>query len=175
MHARLPKTINPWQLANTSGQLNGQLALAEMPRLTSLLLNTDGLVDVTLQGGVDNQGIRFITGRLQTCVQLLCQRCLQPLSLLLCAEINLGLVLSESQINNLPKQYEPLLTEEELTLLELVEDELILALPIVPKHSQEDNCQPQIQNQAADQAADTKTETDPDNPFAVLSTLLKDE
>jgi uncharacterized protein len=171
MHARLPKTINPWQLANTCGHLSGQLELAEMPRLSSLLLSNDGLVDITLSGGVDEQGNRFLTGCLKTCVQLLCQRCLQSLISPLSVEFNLGLVLSESQIGSLPKQYEPLLTAEELVVSELVEDELILALPIVSRHPLEDGCQPQIQQQATD----TKTEIKAENPFAVLSTLLKDE
>jgi uncharacterized protein len=90
---------------------------------------------------------------------------ISPLSV----EFHLGLVLSESQIGSLPKQYEPLLTAEELVVSELVEDELILALPIVSRHPQEDGCQPQIQQQATDM----KTEIKAENPFAVLSTLLK--
>lgn len=176
MHTHLPKKINPWQLANHSGQLKGVIELASMPRLTQLLNSADGVVTVSLKGGVDEQSTSFLAGTLETNAELICQRCLQTFTLPLVADFCLGLVRSENQINQLSKQYEPLLVAEELELSELCEDELLLALPIIARHPEVSSCEKNGYSATDLQSADSEAAgAGDDNPFAILSTLLKEK
>ena len=180
MPMHLPNRIDPWQLANNSEQLEGEITLALMPRLTQSLYCNDGLVKLSLAGGIDDQATRFLTGHIETSVKLICQRCLQPFGLSLAEDFQLGLVFSEDQVANLPKQYDPLLVAEELQLSELIEDELLLALPIAPMHLEQTECKVDDHSSTAQTQAEGKTSgvdngAGANNPFAILSTLLKDE
>ncbi|MDQ2694556.1 MAG: YceD family protein, partial [Pseudomonadota bacterium] len=92
---------------------------------------------------------------------------LEPFGLPLQVDLCLGLVRSESQAAGLSDAYEPLLTAaDSITVSELVEDELILALPFAPRH-------PDAACAAAGQDV-APAKRDKPHPFAVLSTLLQD-
>ncbi|MDS4071283.1 MAG: hypothetical protein RKO24_16850, partial [Candidatus Competibacter sp.] len=97
----LPERVNPWQLAVESGRLDGELALAELPRLAALLEHADGMVNVALEAGIDGDGLRFIRGRLQAEVELVCQRCLGSLRLPIVATVSLGLARGEAEFDRL--------------------------------------------------------------------------
>lgn len=173
MQTCLPKFIAPLKLAAAGGRLEGELPLAAMRRLASLLSTSQGSVAVALTGGIDEQGILFIAGHLETVVQMTCQRCMESMRVPLSVDFRLGLVQSESQCNSLPRAYEPLLVSEgDIVLSELVEDELILVLPIVPRHEDVSCCEaagfvlPRLQE-------DPRAWAEQANPFASLSELLK--
>lgn len=172
MQARLPGSIDPWKLTSAGGRWQGELPLAPMARLASLVQAATGTAGVVLEAGRDEQGVRYLTGRIEAAVSVVCQRCLSPMPLALAADFRLGLVQTEAQAAALPAGYEPLLAAADgvLSLSEMVEDELILALPLAPVHAALDLClakgyhPPRPPSAAQDQA----------HPFAVLSTLLKD-
>ncbi len=172
MQSRLPGSIDPWKLASTGGQLRGQLSLASMLRLASLVQAATGAAEMVLEAGRDEQGVRYLSGRIKATVTVVCQRCLSPMPLTLRAEYRLGLVRTEAQAVALPTGYEPLQVAEDdmLALSELVEDELILALPLAPMHATLEPC---LANgyQLPQQPSAEKNQT---HPFAALSTLLKD-
>lgn len=133
--------INPWQLAAHNERLEGELVLAALPRLLALNC-TGGSVSLVLEGGIDEKNVRFLKGRLRADVELICQRCLCPLRLTLDTAVCLGLARSEAEVNRLPDSYEPLLTsEDKISLPELVEDELLLALPQIPRHEDWRECE----------------------------------
>ena len=69
-------------------------------------------------------------------VWLTCQRCLHPLSLTLTLDRRLRFVVGESQAETMDAELEDdvLALPRWLDLRELVEDELLLALPLVPRH-----------------------------------------
>ncbi|QQS55063.1 MAG: DUF177 domain-containing protein [Candidatus Competibacteraceae bacterium] len=138
----LPDRIDPWQLAAGSGRLDGELKLAALPRLAALLEHADGTVNVALAAGIDEQGLRFVEGSLQTEVELICQRCLGPLRLPLKVAVSLALVRAEADAARLPEQREPLLAAgADLAVADLVEDELLLALPQIPRHRDVCECE----------------------------------
>lgn len=173
MQINLPDKIDPWKLATASGRLEGEIPLERMPRLTSMLSNTGGQIKVVLKAGIDEQGIRFLKGRIDTAVVLRCQRCLEPVQLPLGFDFQLGIIVSESQAPNLPADYEPLLASEDgVVISELVEDELILALPLVARHEDMSQCQA-LGFVSPGKGMSTEQE-ERVNPFAALSTLLKD-
>jgi len=99
-----------------------------------------------------------------------CQRCLEPVSIDLDCQVSLALVESEEAASRLPDSMEPLISPDEtVDLLELIEDELILALPIVPRHT---SCEPPVDlvDQAPPEAAESR-----ESPFTVLKDLKRDE
>jgi uncharacterized protein len=163
----LPDRINPWQLAAENGRLNGELNLAGLPRLAAMPNHAGGTVSVTLVAGTDGQGVRFIKGRLRTGVELVCQRCLGPLRLPLEVVISLGLVRGEAEFDRLPDEYEPLLVPEGgIAVADLVEDELLLALPRIPRHEDARDCEAHGYR--------TSDRVEQDQPFATLASLLRD-
>ncbi len=172
---RLPVHIDPFRMAETRRLLQGDIALAEMTRLSESLLDTQGSVSVSLEFGIDNEGIRFIHGRVRAEVSLECQRCLEALRYPIDSEFRLGLVRSMAEAENLPSQYEPLTVEDEpLFLRDIIEDELLLALPVVPMHTP-DECGVDINSALQNEQEDDVTgAAATDNPFAVLADLKKD-
>ncbi|MCB1776594.1 MAG: DUF177 domain-containing protein [Candidatus Competibacteraceae bacterium] len=168
----LPAKIRPWRMAAEHGCLNGRLALAALPRLTALLGAAEGEVVVALSAGCDAQGVRFIQGRLCAEVEWTCQRCLGPLRLPLDVQVNLGLVSDEAAANRLPDEYDPLLVQEnsDIAVADLVEDELLLALPQIPRHEDLRECAVHGYAQPDESTPDPKKR----QPFAALATLLQD-
>jgi len=167
MRASLPDHIDPWKLADAGMRLQGKISLAGMARLGASLSKQNGVVTVDLQGGVDEGGVRLISGQLLTCVEMICQRCLEPLQISLSVKLKLGLIRSESQAAQLPDEYDPLLAGESgIALAALVEDELILALPFAPMHAGAQSCWRMESNSPAEQPATTRT-----HPFAALAAL----
>lgn len=166
----VPTRINPWRLAAESGRLEGRLALAALSRLATLS-RADGEVTITLVGGVDERGISFLEGSLNTEIELDCQRCLGPLRIPLTIEVLLGVVRSETEAERLPERYDPLLVADtEVTVADLVEDELLLALPSIPRHVDLHECEANGYGVPDETAPGTPLR----QPFAVLASLLPD-
>lgn len=166
----LPTQIAPFRLARQGQALQGDLELKGMARLTEVLNDEAGSVSVELQFGVDEQDTNFARGHLSARVQMICQRCMKPVTLPIEADVALGFVASDDKARSLASDYEPYMVgAEPVALAELIEDELILALPIVALHEDE-KCEPILERlhneaEAGDQAQDKP------NPFAVLSEL----
>jgi uncharacterized protein len=104
--------------------------------------------------------------RAQTAAWMTCQRCLQPVVLPLEVDRRIRFVRGESQAEALDAEIDDdvLALPRRLDLAELVEDELLLALPLAPRHSQ---CP-----QALPSAAETAALAEPQathRPFEVLA------
>lgn len=99
---------------------------------------------------------------------LRCQRCLQPVSLPLESSSRVVLLESEAEASDVPPELETALAPEgRLRLADLVEEELLLALPAAPRHP--DGQCPDGKPQAAQEDFDQDTQ----RPFANLGALLK--
>ncbi|HXH04006.1 MAG TPA: YceD family protein [Candidatus Competibacteraceae bacterium] len=169
MQTSLPDKFDPWKLADAAGQLQGEFAVSRLQRLAALLHGAPtGNVAVWLGAGRDSQGRAWLAGRFETNLTLLCQRCLTPLSLALVAECRLAPQHGEDAAE-LPEGCEALSVMEDgwVALVELVEDELLLALPMVPLHGDEQVCRDAGYIPPAP-AADERA-----HPFAGLAQLLK--
>lgn len=164
---RLPLHIDPLRLARAGAQLRGRMPMADMERFASLLAQAPGEAEVELDFGIDVERRAFMRLQLRAEVMLVCQRCLGSVRHPIAVERLLGVVTSEAQAEKLPDIYEPLyVTEEPLFLREVIEDELILSLPIVPRHA-EGECAPAVTGAGTDNKAGAVRE----NPFAVLAGL----
>jgi len=133
----LPLKINPFLLVDRGETISGKLPLASMKRLAGLLCSVDGDVDVQLHFGREAYGPRYIKGRLLATLLLTCQRCGEPVSYGVDLEPCLSPVVSDAQAAQLTDEYEPLVTGgEPVALVDVIEEELLLSLPMVPKHEQ---------------------------------------
>jgi uncharacterized protein len=98
---------------------------------------------------------------------LQCQRCLQPMQLPLKTQVRLGLVDSQEQAARVPEDLEPVLAAGgRISLGELITEELLLGLPIVPRHDGARDC-------AAGAEAAEEAAAETHRPFAQLADLLK--
>ena len=109
-----------------------------MTRLTELLSDSRGMVDLKLAFSRSEDGIVCISGRYETNLQLVCQRCLEPFALNLTHTINVAVTFA-GVATELPVSLEPLALKQETMLLsEFIEDEILLSLPISPMHRLQD-------------------------------------
>lgn len=152
------------------------MAITGLRRLVPLLRSSAGSVEIELEFGVDAERVSFVRGRIVGELDVTCQRCLGSMTLPVDFEFSLGLVRSEAEGNRLPPRYEPLLVESDLvSLADVVEDELILALPIIARHGDAEPCAMPVPGSAAaggqgnDDVSVAKT-----NPFAILGKLKKE-
>jgi len=170
MSNRLPDIIKPLHLADTRQSKSGYLPLDIMPRLAPLLADVRGSADVDLEFGIDEQKVRYIKGQLRTTLCLVCQRCFEGMPYPVNTEIMLGMVTTMDEADLLPESYEPLLLNEPvISLPDMIEDELLLLLPQVIRHG-EDECSVEMDySTPRQQESDEQGETQ--NPFAVLEQL----
>ena len=114
-------------------EFEGRLPLASMTRLRGSLVDTDGDVHFVLAFGTDALKVAYAELRIDAALPLECQRSLQRFLFPVQTTQRLGLIRDEADEASLPPDYEALLVDADgmLRLGELVEDELILALPVV--------------------------------------------
>lgn len=135
MTGALPDHIEPLMLAESAAQLEGRLRLSACARLVADHGPQAGEARVVLAFGVDEDGVRFVFGRVQADLALTCNRCLEAFVAPVEAQVSLGIVCDLSGAERLPERYEPLIAgTEPLSLVDLVEDELLLAVPLAPAH-----------------------------------------
>jgi uncharacterized protein len=134
MSAVLPEVVDAWRMVTAQRRFEGTLPLARLPRLADALADSQGECRYVLEFGRDPLGVAYVELTLDAGLPLTCQRTLERFVHQAHVEQRLGLLRDERQEAGLPEGYEPVLLGEEAELrpLELVEDELILALPLVP-------------------------------------------
>ncbi|TAN52769.1 MAG: hypothetical protein EPN21_03175 [Methylococcaceae bacterium] len=136
MTESVPKFIDPFSLIKQQAKLQGTVPVAALQRLSESLMTPDGEVAWTLR--FRRMGsVAAITGNVAATLTLQCQCCLESLTWQVDAPINLGVVSSLDEANLLEEPYEPLLLTDsaQVCLLDIIEDEVILALPIIPQHA----------------------------------------
>lgn len=162
MSEEQPQSIDPLRLAHQHRLLKGNFSLATMLRVHDSLCATDGDVSFEWLFSLDELHRPVIRGWIKTSLPMTCQRCLQPVCWEVDVPVALMLVSDEAEAENLPDDVDVLtLHTTTVPLIELVENEVILAIPLVPKH---EICP----------ANEYELPTEADlasHPFAVLKTL----
>lgn len=162
----IPEHIDPFRYAEQGLHLTGIVKIEDLQRLSSNVSANNDVIKADLQFGVDEQEMTFLKGHLETKLTLQCQRCMRPFTYEIISDFVLGIVNTLDEANALPERYEPALAKEgNLALRELIEDEVILNLPIIPRHEPED-CEVKLP------LADSGWEQGKgENPFHVLKSL----
>ena len=135
MSGALPPFLDLSHAARHDLSFSGSLAVKSMPRLASALASDRGMAEVELPAAPDAGGRIVVSGSIHALLAMTCQRCLEDVELEVRAQPRLGWVISDAEIETLAPDYEPLVSADgRVALKELVEDELLLALPLVPRH-----------------------------------------
>jgi len=140
MSGGLPAMIDPIQLAERGVHLAGTLPLARMVRLAGSCVDGAGQVEVSLQFE-RSEGVRLCEahGTIETALRVTCQRCLEPMTLSLTVRPRwLFVQAGEGREPPIEEAAELIEVSQPLALSELVEDELLLAMPMIPMHKLED-------------------------------------
>jgi uncharacterized protein len=177
-----PRRLDLGALCRNADSLQGQCQQSALPRLAEGLFaaaDEPPPPPVDWQAAGELRPVRggeaemWLTLHARTTVRLQCQRCLQPMPQLLDTQRRLRFVADEDEAARLDELSEDdvlALHNGRVDLLELVEDELILALPLVPRH--EDCPQPLPLSAGLVDAGDAgdaaATEVAP-HPFAALA------
>lgn len=164
----LPSKVDPFRFADNAAHLQGTLLINNMQRLRVSLASDQGQVDVKIDFGLDEQGIRYLSGHLMTHLTLQCQRCMESFDYEIIDDFLLGIVQTEEEATRLPERYDPLVVKGvDLLIQDVIEDELIVSLPIVPMHLP-DQCKVKMPLTAE---SEEMSETEKDNPFKVIELL----
>ncbi len=175
---RLPVEVDPFRLVEQGRQFEGRIPITDFPRLQDLLFEAkDELVVVNLEFTRTETGLPMIKGKIKAKLQMVCNRCLDATTLEIVANPEVVLVSNDAQAERLQDVTDIWLVEDKnLFLKDFIEDELLLAMPIVIAHG---NCQPARKLIEAlpedafhDESRDgNNDEQQKDNPFAVLKDL----
>ena len=176
MSRLIPYQIDSFQFALREGRLQGSAFLKTMDRLSAALVGTnEHQVFVDLLFSMQTSGICLLHGRVETRVQMICQRCLGLVAIEINRSLELALVRSEVEAALVEDKYEAYQVGENNTLLiaDLIEDELLLSLPIVPMHAHRVQCDQAMLQILKRNSSEQISEYD-QNPFAVLKNLKPD-
>ncbi|MBB1089040.1 DUF177 domain-containing protein [Lysobacter sp. SG-8] len=159
--------LDAWRMVSARRGVAGRLPLSSLTRLADSLVDTDGEVSYSLDFDRDALQVPHVELRVDAQLPLLCQRTLQRFLFPVSIVQRLGLIRDEADEAALPADYEPLLVPEDGMLqgADLVEDELILAVPAVPT-------MPGTEAMERDWPA-PEADRERAHPFAALSALKK--
>ena len=163
--------------AKNNEQLTGILTQADFPRLAELLQSEStysadsnaklapSSINYTLQGNSDAVGQHYLHLKLNANITTTCQRCMTEMPLKL--ELNFNYLIGDAAVNDI--EASEIEGSDDLDLQQasvamdlkaLIEDEIIMAMPIAPIHQEDCGA---IITQSGDKA----------NPFAALKGLIK--
>lgn len=132
------------RLARLGRTIEGEIELGRLTRLVELLSSPEGTVNATLSFGAGSDGRLELRLTVNATVELVCQRCLEPFRLTLTGEASY--LLAEDEVPDAVVRMSDenmellVLGEDRLNPSRLIEDELLLSLPLVPRHDSVEAC-----------------------------------
>ena len=128
------------KLAEMRARFEFEIPLGDLPGIPDEFTLADGPVRVWLQFGCE-RGVAVADVRVQAVLKPLCQRCLQEMRLEIASESHVAVVDGEAQAAKVPEELETFLAPDgHGTLAAMAAEELLLSLPIVPRHAAGERC-----------------------------------
>ena len=165
---RVPEVLDAWRMVAARRQFEGVLPLSAMPRLRGSLVDDAGECRFRLAFDRDEVlRMPYVELEVEAALPLECQRTLRRFLFPVKTVQRLGLIRDEAEEAALPPEYEPLLVPADGLLhpVDLVEDELVLAVPVVALSPDSDTVEREW--------AAPQEETAAVSPFAALAALKK--
>lgn len=167
--------FDAFELSRLRRRLDGQLAVARLPRLGAELADPASHIDYAVHGGPDAQGHPGALLRLQGSLRLKCERCGEALDFALEREVRFRFVRSEVEADALPLEEEGeeevVVGSQSMSLADWVEEEVLLSLPVAPKH--EDCIAHAVARENLEVSVDAQPPQGRRQPFAALASLRK--
>ncbi len=187
--APLPESINPWRLARSGAEITGHIAVSSLPRLAALVVEDQrhkdtwdlGVVSIVFTATQDEQFRIHLHGELNSQLSVRCQLCLSPMQITISDQFNWLVVTTEDQADQALPHHDPVFADEDrVNLLRLIEDEVLLELPIAPSHKITEGCLTHKSfNPVNDNKHDSKfnrtSATKTTRPFADLKSLFTEK
>ncbi|XPF95346.1 23S rRNA accumulation protein YceD [Colwellia sp. RE-S-Sl-9] len=165
---KLPITIDPFKSAQRRLECEGVFKLSGMNRLLAVCESSSEQVKAKFSFNVDERGLNVLSGAGSALVKLTCQRCTEAFEYELKADFVFSPVKNQDAIAELPSYYDAIELDEngEVNLLELLEEEFLISIPLIPRHEPKDCSAP------ADSVwGELPEELEKPNPFDVLKQL----
>ena len=157
--------IDSLDFAGKRQEISGEVPITELPRLHDILENQQGILSYRIRGGVDNQANHFLDVSVNGRCRARCQRCLKGMDYPIQLDTRL-LLRDQAGLDALGEkddEFDSVLAEVQLDVLKLLEDEILLSLPIAPRHEQG----------ACQLAVGSSRQQDERHPFAALAKLKR--
>ena len=164
-NASLGKIADPFRFATEARTLSGEVEVARLARLKDSLASVEGVLSWRLYGWVDPVLSGQPDSRLKLvidgCLNLRCERCLSGLEWPLAVEtvlqpVRAGQQIPDEELEN--DEIDAIEVEDGLDVMALLEEEILLALPLAPRH---EKCEPPQGRKGAGE----------ESPFAALASL----
>ena len=153
------------KLAKKNFSVIDELNIVDLPRINEIASNNSDKIKVNYSFYLENNTTPCLDGEVSLIIYLTCQRCLEVLPLSLDLDFSLAFVMNENQAEELSEHLEIYLFEdEEQSLIDLISDEILLSIPMVPKH--DIDCLSSFKE-------NSNYEQGKENPFAVLKNINK--
>ncbi len=171
-YSHLPQYVDPRRLSMQGKTLTGSVDVNLCRRVKEAVKEISSTIDVSLSFYLEEQGRKAVNIRASGSVKVICQRCLSSMPLKLECDTILCIVWSEEEADVLPKNLEAwIVPENKGNLIDLVEDELLLALPFIAYHKKEE-CEPLVANILLSELSNKTEESNIEsNPFEALKIL----
>jgi uncharacterized protein len=174
MSKRFPDRLDPWRFADLGKEIGGELALETFSRLGACLLKPAGNVSFKLVFSRDQERRAILSGWLKAVLSLQCQRCLEVVNLPIEIHLSVAFVQGADEAEMLSEDLDPCLVEDDqVVFMDLLEDELLLALPQVAMHDP-GACHAPASRVAEDAPIESSGQ-ERKNPFAALAELKRDK
>ena len=157
----------------------GFLGISDLPRVAdeaSTVVTGDGfhwVVETYFENSPGSEPHQILELGLKGRLHLVCQRCLQDCAVDLDEKRRFVLVNSETEADDYPledEEQEPLVASQQFDLLGTIEDEVLLSIPLIPKHP-EDFCEPHASVFSDEDGGEPLDERE--NPFNILKNMKK--
>ncbi len=183
---RLPVEVDPFRLVEQGRIYKGRIPLSDYPRLKEQLFvsQSDGalpnieeeelqLVNVSLEFTRTDTRLPVVLGKISTVLKMPCQRCLEAETFPFETELKVVFVANDEQAMRIQEGYDTWLVEEQrLFLKDFIEDEILLAMPLVVTHKACESKKELIEALPEETSSDNELEVEEkNNPFAILKDL----
>lgn len=172
MSREYPDWISPVRAAEGKRIFSGTIPLSRMKRLAALLVDASGEAKFSAAFKTDLDHRVIIDLQVEAALPLVCQASLEIYAEQVKRSSELAVIENDNEQFDLPDNYEPVQTENgRLAIASIVEDELLLGLPTIPRKP---GLQ-QIEYTTGGQAFinETTPEGARENPFSALQDMLK--
>lgn len=160
--------VNAYDLSRDKRTLKGKVRLSDLPRAQAFILPSEEDAEYEITGLTGRLGWPGASMKLKAHVQMICNRCTRPMDYELDREVVFRFAKSEEEADAMPieedDEVEVIVGSDKLNILDWIEEELILSLPLVPAH--EDPCLSPESSEKASEPLEAK-----ENPFAKLKEL----
>lgn len=158
--------IDAFEFCRLKERREGEIAVADLPRLAEESIDKSGFVRWSLQGGSNRQGHPQLNLSVSGTVRLMCQRCLTPFDFVIASDSVLVLASDEDSADEIDallgdEAVEVIVGSRNFDIAQVIEDEALLTIPLSSKH---ETCPDQSLPEAAKDAEKV-------SPFAVLKNL----